>query len=226
MDLVDYMRATANIELFRGFTSNELDNVFATNEYHIRKYGKDEMIHFQNEVCNALDIILVGNVSVQNIDENGNILTITTYSSGDIMGANLLFSGRNCYPMSTISKSNTVILHMEKGLVLKLCQENMGFLTKLMEIISSKTVILTDKINTISFKTIRELIIDFLTYEYHIQKSEIIRLGMTKKEMAEKFGIRRPSLSRELYKMKEDGLVEYDARTITIKDLSIIRGIN
>lgn len=45
---------------------------------------------------------------------------------------------------------------------------------------------------------------------------------MSKKEMAERFGIQRPSLSRELNKMRKDGLLEYDAKTITIKDLSMV----
>jgi Mn-dependent DtxR family transcriptional regulator len=44
---------------------------------------------------------------------------------------------------------------------------------------------------------------------------------MSKKEMAERFGIQRPSLSRELNKMRKDGLLEYDAKTITIKDLNM-----
>lgn len=223
MDIRDYIEAIANVELFKGFSRDELIGVFKTNEYHIREYGRDEVVHFQNEVCNALDIILVGKVSVQKIDENGNILTITAFSSGDIMGANLLFSSRNCYPMNAIAKCDTVILHIHRELILKLCQNNIGFLTELIGVISDKTVTLTDKINSISLKTIRKCIIDFLAYEYHIQKSRVIKLGMTKKEMAERFGIQRPSLSRELNKMRRDGLLEYDAKTITIKDMSIVR---
>jgi DNA-binding transcriptional regulator GbsR (MarR family) len=39
---------------------------------------------------------------------------------------------------------------------------------------------------------------------------------MTKTEMAENFGIQRTSLSRELRKMKQAGLVEYDSETITL----------
>lgn len=36
--------------------------------------------------------------------------------------------------------------------------------------------------------------------------------------MAEKFGVQIPSLSRELNKMRKDGLIEYDAYSITIVD--------
>ena len=46
---------------------------------------------------------------------------------------------------------------------------------------------------------------------------------MTKKELAERLGIQRTSLSRELNKMKKDGLVDYNTHSITICDFDIIR---
>jgi Mn-dependent DtxR family transcriptional regulator len=71
-------------------------------------------------------------------------------------------------------------------------------------------------------KTIRQCIIDFLTYEYYIQNSLRIVLGISKKELAERIGVQRPSLLRELNKMRTDGLIEYDAHSITIKDIILI----
>ena len=41
-------------------------------------------------------------------------------------------------------------------------------------------------------------------------------LNTTKKALAEKFGVQRTSLSRELAKMKKDGLIDYDVKTITL----------
>jgi len=56
-------------------------------------------------------------------------------------------------------------------------------------------------------------------YESYVQKSNIIKLEVTKKDLAEKFGVQRSSLSRELNKMRKDGLIEYDAYSITIVNL-------
>lgn len=222
MKIENYTGAIANINLFSDFSEKELMNLFKGSKYSIREYTKDEVIHFQNEICGAMDIILDGEVSVQKIDEHGNILTITTFLPGDILGANLMFSSRNSYPMTVIAKSDCILLHMYRDLVLELCQNNIGFLTALITVISDKTLTLTDKINSISLKTIRECIIDFLAYEYHIQKNSVIKLNMSKKELAERLGIQRPSLSRELRKMKADKLLDYDLKTITIMDMNII----
>ncbi len=168
-----------------------------------------------------MDIILIGQATVQKIDENGNVLTINVFTDRDVIGANLLFSSKNYYPMTVVAKSRTTILHMQKELILELCQSNTTFMVTLMKVVSDKAIILTDKINTISLKTIRECIIDFLKYEYHIQKSSLIKLKFSKKELAERLGVQRSSLSRELNKMRKDGLIEYDSRTITLINIDI-----
>ena len=121
--------------------------------------------------------------------------------------------------MMIIATSKTTILHIKSKLLLELCQNNINFMIKLMTEISDKTTILTEKINTLSFKSIRQYILDYLKYEQHIQNSNIIKLKMSKKDIAERLGVQRTSLSRELNKMRADGLIEYDSKTITIKKI-------
>lgn len=167
-----------------------------------------------------MDIVLEGNISVQKIDERGNILKVNDFLPGDNLGINLIFASSNRYPMTVIAESRSVMLHISKKLILGLSQNNPEFMAKLMTEISDKAIILTDKIDAISHKTIRQRIIDFLTYEYHIQKSNVITLHISKKELAQRLGVQRSSLSRELNKMRRDGMLEYDARTITIRDIT------
>ena len=128
--------------------------------------------------------------------------------------------------MTILSKTDTTILHIKKDLVLKFCQLDINFLNNFLISISDKTLILTDKIKALSMKTIRQCIVDFLIYESYSQKSNTVKLELTKKELAEKFGIQRPSLSRELNKMRSDGLIEYDAHSITIIDMESLNYSN
>lgn len=219
----NYMNFLRNMDLFKDLSSEDIDSVFTKNLYEIKNYRKNFVIYFQNERCTSFDLILKGTILVQRIDSNGNVLTISDFTVGDVLGGNLLFSNKNFYPMTIRAKTDTVILHLKKELILKLCQINVNFLNNFLQSISDKTLILTDKIKSISMKTIRQCIIDFLIYESYSQNSNIIRLELTKKELAEKFGIQRPSLSRELNKMRKDGLIEFDSRSITIKDLRLLK---
>ena len=214
------------VNLFKCFSANELDKLFQNNLYRIGTYFKDSIVHLQNEKCESLDIILSGTVLVQKIDSDGDLLTICSFSDGEVMGENLLFSHRNFYPMTITAKCDTEILQIKKELMIKLCQENMEFLNGFLQSASDKTLILMGKIKTLALKTIRQCIVELLLYEYHAQKSTTIKLNMTKKELAEKIGVQRPSLSRELNKMRKDGLITYDSKQISITDVDLLNKLH
>ncbi len=226
MDIKKFIELLQLHNLFQCFSKEELLALFNDNNHKISQYRKNSMIHFESERCLTLDIVLKGTVLIQRIDENGNVLTITEFNIGDVIGGNLLFTNNNLYPMTIIAKSDITILHIQKDFILDLCQNNKNFLVEFIKSISDKTFILTSKIKTISLKSLRQSIIDFLSYEYYSHNSTKINLNMTKKELAERLGVQRTSLSRELNKMKRDGLVDYNKYSITIKDLNIVKNRN
>ncbi len=216
-----YLNALASTNLFSCFSKTELVKTFGLAHYEIRKYDKNQVVHLQNEICEYMDVILEGRVAVQKLGKEGHVLTIDVFSAPDILGAHLIFSSNNRYPMTIVAETNTVLLRLSKELILKLGQQNMSFVVVLLGLISDRILILADKIDTISYKTIRQKIIAVLTYECHIQKSRTIKLSYSKKELAERLGIQRTSLSRELNKMRQEGLLDYDARAITIKSIEL-----
>jgi len=221
----DFINIIRNTDLFKCFSYDELDKLFTKENYKIKKYTKNSVIYFQNEKCESLDVILNGIISIQKIDSEGDILTIYDFMGGNVLGENLLFSHRDAYPMTVITKSDATILHVKKDLILNLCQYNVNFLKGLLQSLSDKTLILSDKIKSLTLKTIRQCIIEFLLFEYYSQKSLNIKLNMTKKELAEKIGVQRSSLSRELNKMRSEDLINYDARYITIKNLDLLKSL-
>ncbi|KAJ52669.1 CRP-like cAMP-binding protein [Clostridium tetanomorphum] len=216
--MLDFIEMLQHIDLFKGLTSQNIEDLLAKESSYIKEYKKGSVIYFQNEKCMTLDIVLKGVVSIEGIDDKGNYITISDFTAGNVIGGNLLFCHKNSYPMTIIGKTDVTIIHLKKDLILKLCQSNSNFLINFLESLSDKTLILADRIKTLSFKSLRKSIVDFLIYESYSQKNNKIKLGLTKKDLAEKFGVQRTSLSRELKKMREEGLIEYDAYSITILD--------
>lgn len=217
--MLDFIHILEHIDLFKEVDKEDILKLFIIDSYSIKNYRKGEVIYLQNEMCSTFDVVLKGTISVQGIDDKGNYISINDFTTGNMIGGNLLFSHKNSYPMMVISKTNSTILHLKKDLILKLCQSNTAFLINFLQSISDNTLILTDKIKSLSFKSLRQCIADFLIYESYNQGSSTIKLKLTKKELAEKFGVQRTSLSRELNKMRKDKLIEYDSKTITIIDI-------
>ncbi len=210
------MKISLRHKLFSDFSPEDLNEMLSAYGSELRSYGKDEILHHQNEDCHFMDVIVEGKVVVQNIDVNGNVLVIDSFSSGDVIGANLLFSSKGVYPMTVVASSPVLVLLMKKELILELCRKSPSFLTVLLNEISDKTIILTEKINAISRKTIRQCLLDFLAQEARKQGTNRIVMPLSKKDLAERLGIPRSSLGRELAKMRADGILEYDPWTITL----------
>lgn len=182
----------------------------------VKHYAKGEVLHFDGDLCKNLELIINGKVVIDRIDEAGNLMTIAHFTKNDILGGNLLFSKNPFYPMTITASQSTMLLSLGKELIFEFCSRYPKFLVDFLTLLSDHTNFLSNKIKNYMNRTIRDVLLSYLQHEYQIQKTETLQLRTSKKALAEQMGIARTSLSRELAKMKEDGLIDYDNKTISL----------
>ena len=213
---------TKNINLIRSTTlikslsGEDILTNLKSGKFKVTSYKKSSVVHFDGERCSKLEIILSGKVVVDRIGESGNLPTISEFYNDDILGGNLLFSKYPYYPMTVLTQLPTDILEIDRETLFELFCNNPIFLRTYLELTSDRAFILGNKIKHYINKTIRESIMNYLNYESKIQNSNRIKLNTTKKSLAEKIGVQRTSLSRELAKMRDDGLILFDTDSITL----------
>ena len=211
-----YSELMRQIDLIKSIKPEEIESYLSEGSCNITEYGKNNIVHFVGEFCSKLEIILSGKVVIERIDESGNLMTIADFYGGDVLGGNLMFSKNPYYPMTVTAKDATLILEINKTRLFQLFSDNHDFLKSYLEYVSDHTVILGDRIKHYVNRTIRESIISYLDYERKKQNSNIIKLSMTKMALAERIGVQRTSLSRELAKMRDDGLIKFDIDSIEL----------
>ena len=212
----DYLELIKQAAITKSIASEEIAFYISEGSFKITTYCKNNVVHFVGETCSKLEIILAGKVAVERIDESGNLMTIAEFLSDEILGGNLLFSRNPHYPMTITAKQPTVILEINKDRLFQLFSDNHEFLKSYLEFVSDHATILGDRIKHYVNKTIRESIMCYLDHERRNQNSNIIKLGITKKALAEKIGVQRTSLSRELAKMRDEGLIKFDSESIEV----------
>ena len=198
------------IDLVKSFDANQLESLLQAKGNKVNSHERNNIVHFVGDICENLEIILSGEVAVERIDESGKLMTIAEFFDGDILGGNLLFSKNPCYPMTVTAKKPTIILEISKRQLFDLFASSLDFLKSYLAYISDHSVILGDRIKHYVNRTIRECIISYLDYESKKQESSTIKLTISKKALAERIGVQRTSLSRELAKMRNEGLIEFD----------------
>lgn len=206
--------------LFGTLPAEEIRKSLKDGTFKLKTYGKNQVVHFVGDHCTRLEVILLGRVAVDRIDEAGNLMAVADFGQNDILGGNLLFSKKPFFPMTITARQPATVLEVQKDRLFELCAYHPDFLRNYLEYISDHAAILGDRIKLYVNRSIRQSIVHFLEQERKLQASDHIKLTASKKALAERFGVARTSLSRELAKMKQEGLICYDHRSVTIlKDL-------
>lgn len=202
------------LPLISVFSREEIEEYLRSGDFRLATYKKNALVHLEGEVCTKLEILLSGEVVVDRIDEEGNILSISRFREEDVLGGPLLFASDPKYILTVSAVQDTTLLEISKACVFRLCRTNQQFLEMYLQMISNHASLLGNKLKNHVERSLREKILSFLQMQSHRQGTNRIELKESKKALAERFGVQRTSLSRELKKMKEDGLIDYEAKWI------------
>lgn len=215
--MIDILKNTC---FFKGIENKDIEKILKEEQYKISRYSKNEVIANQGEKCNSLSIIMEGRAVIQTIYENGKVLTLTTFDVSDVFAEALLFAKSKEYPATVMALEDCKVLSFPKKSILNIMAKNQQFAENMLELLSQKIVILNRKINLIELDSIRRKICKILLDNYKDKgRNQIIYTIKSKKDLAETLGIPRPSLSRELIKMKNENLIDFNLKEIRIVDL-------
>lgn len=187
-----------------------------------QSFNKNELIHLEGEPCSKIEIILRGEIVIERIGLSGDLMTINHFRRGDIIGANLIFSSTDHYPMTITATMLTEVISVSREILAELFAVHPDFMMAFIRNISDLSVLIGTKMKNRISRTIRQSIVVYLKKQSRLQETTTIRLTLSKKALAAMFGVSRTSLSRELQNMAQDGLIDYDAKTIRIIDASLL----
>lgn len=206
-----------NLPHFKDVDQKVLESLILSNQIIKRSYNKGITVHEQYSECYGMDIVLSGNLIAYSLASNGSETIVFKFCEGSIIGANLLFGEQNRYPMNIYCTAGCTLFHISKIAVSKLLKEY-SFVMSFVKSLSLNSQGMNKKIAMYTQKSLRENLMDYLVVLSAVQKSKTIILPISKKQLADHFGVQRPSLFRELKRMKDEGLIEIDNRNITIHD--------
>lgn len=206
-----------SIPLFTTISKSNLEKQITDNHIYQRQYMKGVTVHNANDTCRTLDIVLAGSLVAYSLSTNGSSTTIFEFNKGSIIGANLLFGENHNYPLNIYCLTDCQIIHIDTSAVLEFLHDY-DFTLHYIKSISQNSQGINQKIAMFTQRTLRENIMDYFKQQAIIQKSSVILIPITKKQLADYLGVQRPSLFRELKKLNEEGIIEIDNRTIVIKE--------
>ena len=203
--------------LCRNLEEGEMERLLV-KEGTVRSFSRGERVFQETDRPEAVYVLLDGSVIIAKETFSGKRFLLTQLEMpGVLFGEVYVFMEKSSYNMYVEAAEKTRVLILdnqiftEKGDVLsRKLREN------LLEVFAEKAYNMNQKLRILGSGTLRERIVRFLV---ECQDSEgAIHMSLSREEMADYLNITRPSLSRELGKMQEEGILELSRRQILVKD--------
>jgi len=213
---MDYM-VLCGSPLFKGLNNESIELILSEVPHRVRKFRSGALIAQSGDKVDSLMIVVNGVVKGEMIDYAGRVIKIEDIPAPGAIASAFIFGQRNKFPVNVICLSDTELLVIEKSDFLRLLMGNDKILVNFLDMISNRSQFLSEKIKFLNFKTIKEKLA-----QYILQKAGadgiIVKLEITQNEMADYFGVARPSVGRALRDMEERGLIEALGKNIKVLD--------
>lgn len=203
--------------IFRGISPDELQELFRQIHFQVKTYQKNDVITIGGEICDRLLIIQQGSVKAEMTDYSGKTIKIEDLAAPWPLATAFLFGKENRFPVTVSATSDVEMVSIPKPEFVRLLQMNSLLLNNYLNTISTRAQFLSQKLKFLSFKTIKQKIAHYLL-EQAGDRLQTVEIRQSQGQLAEMFGVTRPSLARTLGEMNQEGLIETDRRYIKILD--------
>jgi CRP-like cAMP-binding protein len=210
--------------IFAGLSPAQLEGLFRTVHHFTKSFEIADIIAFSGDECNFLMCILEGSVKGEMVDFSGKVIKIEDIAAPRVLASAFIFGKENRFPVNIMANERVKILYIPKYEFMKLMQANIRILENYLNVISSRAQFLSEKIKFLSFKTIKGKIAQYILKLTGSGK-DTVELPMPQQELAEMFGIARPSFARALGELAGEGILEVDRRNIRILDRRRLTGL-
>ena len=200
--------------LFRDIQPQELDAMLGCIGYHIGCFRKGDIVAFEEENIRHIGIIISGTVDMVKEDLWGNKTMLVRMGRDELFGETFACGEDNLSVVTFLVSEDAKILFIPFDRVMHSCTMACRFHHRLIEnmvsVIAGKNRDLMRKVEVVSKRTIREKLLTYLSIQAQTQNSRYLEIPLGRVELAEYLCVDRSALTRELAKMKEDGLIDYD----------------
>lgn len=203
-------------EIFSSLSDEQAEALLLNKSYQIKKYKKDVVILFQGDLYEDLLVVLDGVVSSEISNTSGRRVKLENFHRSSAIAPGIIFAVDNTLPVTIMAESDCSLLSLSKETVISILMDNRACLSNYLGMLGDKVNILAEKIRMFQFNSIQQKIAGYLLNLYNKQGVRSLVIPYTRENLADFFGVARPSLSRELSRMSDAGIIQIDGKKINI----------
>jgi len=209
-----------DIIMFQGIEKEHIGLLLDCIGSYPKTYAKGEYIAFEEDAMKNIGIVISGSVHMVKEDIWGNTTIMTRMTRGHLFGESFACGSDGTSKVAFLASDNTAVLWLPFDRVMSTCCNSCAFHQQIIKnmviMLSNKNQALMEKIEVVSKKNLREKILSYLSQEAQRHGSKYFEIPLGRLELADYLCTDRSALTRELRKMRTEGLIDYDKNMFRI----------
>ena len=209
-----------DIPLFHGLEREEISEVLQRFHGLIKHFPKSDYIYLAGDCVENLCVVLEGTVQMIKEDIWGEKSIIANLGAGSVFAENFLgkLGDRSVVSYFVASDSEILMLPLGRALfeVNTASKASQRLMCNIVSILADNNTRLIEKTEILCKKTLRSKILAYLEQEARNNDCRQFTIPFNRTDLANYLDADRSALTRELARMKEEGLIDYNKNTFTI----------
>ena len=194
--------------LFQGMTDSEIAEALQVLEAHEKCYKKGETLLIAGTITERLGLVLEGSVTIESNDAWGNRTIISHVGLGQVFAETYALLDDEPMLVDVTASEDCRILFLRSGRIQSLKNSlepwALKYITNLLTISMHKNMVLSGRSFHTAPKSIRGRVMASVSLQKHSREVDI---PFDRQQLADYLNLERSALSKELGKMKGDGLI-------------------
>ena len=208
----EYFELLSASPLFQGIGGDELESMLQCLGARTIDVPKGDPVFLEGDAAGFIGIVLEGSIQVVQEDFFGNRNVIHHSREGDIFAEAFSFTGLDTMPVSGYAVKNSRVMLLSCIRMMTVCANACGFhnrlVKNLLQLVSRKNMMLSEKIRYMSKKTTREKLLAFLSAQAKQAGSPEFTIPFDRQSLADYLGVERSAMSAEIGKLQKDGILQ------------------
>ena len=199
--------------LFKDMTPREMDAALTLLKAERRTFAKNEMIHEAGAPYRYAALVLHGAARSFYVTKQYDTVNLNNYETGDVVGLSVALFHPQYSPVELRASTATTLLLLDFAIPAPTRLEGMRLkLTKnVMDELARQNLFLNRRVMVLGQGSLRNRLLCFLASR-RADEDGWVTVPFSRTALAEHLGANRSSLSREIGRMVDEGVLEADGR--------------
>lgn len=223
----DYIAALMKTPLFNGIQKEELAAFLICLNPRIQEYDKNAYVALEGDAFTGIGCVLSGEVAILKENAAGDRIIMSVLKPGSLFGEMAAWTVHPRWPatVQALEPSVAMFLPPDKvaGPCSKTCRWHAAIIENMLKILAEKALMLNKKVEYLAMKTMRGKLCAFILERARLAGTATFTLPMNRNELADYLGVSRPSMSREMGRMRDEGIIDFHMATVKVKNMNLLK---